>query len=70
MAALDVYSAEIWNRIDAMTAEEYEESVKDLKDEVGNSVVYADATDGEDISSIVGRYLIFYETVFKPDAVM
>lgn len=70
MAALDVYSAEIWKRIDAMTAEEFKASVKDLKDEVGNNVVYADATDGEDISSIVGRYLIFYETVFKPDAVM
>lgn len=69
MAALDVYSAEIWNRIEAMTAEEYDANIKALKDEVGNSVIYADATDGEDISSIVGRYLIFYEDVYAPDKI-
>lgn len=65
VAALDAYSASIWARIEAMSAAEYDESVKDLKDEVDNNIVYAEAADAENVDTVIARYLAFYQDVHQ-----
>jgi len=70
LKALDQFSAEMWKKVEAMTAEEYEAATKTLKDEVADSIVYANVSDAEDINTLVGRYMVFYQNVFQPDAIM
>ena len=69
-AALDKLSADMWKRVDAMTAAEYEASVKALEEEIGDSLVYADMSTADDIETLVGRYLVFYENTFQGEPVM
>lgn len=68
--ALDKMTAEFVKRIDAMTAEEFKDKISELKNEVADSIVYADASAGDDVSTITGLYTVFFENVFQGEAVM
>lgn len=68
--ALDKLSADILKRIEAMTAEEFAANADALKDEIADSVVYADASAGDDVTTITGLYTTFFENVFQGESVM
>ncbi len=68
--ALDKYSAAMLKRINAMTAAEYEENYKTLQEEFEASNEYGNMTDREDIDTLVGRYMAFYEAEYQGDPVM
>ena len=64
-AALDAYSAKILQRINAMTAEEYEQAVDDLKEEVADSLEYSKMTDSNIASTLVSRYISFHDMMYN-----
>lgn len=70
VTALDKLSAEVLKRINAMTAEEFKENLNSLKNEISDSIVYADASAGDDVTTITGLYTVFFENVFQGEAVM